>query len=230
MKSKLSLLLISLLLSISSFAESPLCTMRSAVGAKCRVLIEKLAPTQIAVGLTEALERRKEFQRLSKEQLEKLLAKEPLPVVVAPSGRFYILDGHHRVFALWGSEVKDVSAEIEGNYSFVGTKKFWSLMKLRGWIYPFDERGQGPLAPEALPLKVSELKDDPYRSLAGQVRKRGAYNKPTVLYGEFYWANFFRTRIKMWSSPQEYEQAILKGIELARSKEASKLPGWKGKP
>lgn len=226
MNRKVLILIGSFVFSFPVFAEP--CTSRSGVGDKCQVLIEMLSPTQGAIGLVDALEKRKELQSLSEGQRKALLSKEIVPVVVAPNGKFYLLDGHHLAYALLQTDVKELNAEIEGNYSFVTTKRFWELMRLRGWVYPYDERGRGPLAPEALPSRIEDLKDDPYRSLAGQVRRRGGYKKPTVLYGEFYWANFFRPRIEMWDSLKEYDQAISKGLNLARTQEASKLPGWKG--
>jgi hypothetical protein len=52
-----------------------------------------------------------------------------------------------------------------------------------------NHRGRGPLDVEQLPQKVTGLTDDPYRSLAWAVRKRGGFQKTTASFSEFQWAN-----------------------------------------
>jgi hypothetical protein len=44
---------------------------------------------------------------------------------------------------------------------------------------------------------IADLIDDPYRSLAGFVRKRGGFVKTEKPYVEFAWADFFRTRVRL---------------------------------
>ena len=49
---------------------------------------------------------------------------------------------------------------------------------------------------EAIPSTVSELLDDPFRSLAGELRRAGGYAKAPAPYSEFRWADFLRRRIE----------------------------------
>jgi hypothetical protein len=42
---------------------------------------------------------------------------------------------------------------------------------------------------------VADLMYDPYRSLAGALRRTGGFAKDTTPYSEFLWADFLRRRI-----------------------------------
>jgi hypothetical protein len=100
-------------------------------------------------------------------------------------------------------------------------------MTRNGWVLLCDENGRGPRGPSALPESIADLKDDPYRSLAASVQDEGGFAKPKhdVLFLEFWWANFFRSRVEIGS---DFEAAISKAKELALSPEACGLPGYKG--
>jgi hypothetical protein len=75
---------------------------------------------------------------------------------------------------------------------------------------------------------VEGLKDDPYRSLAGELRRVGGYAKDTTPFSEFLWADLLRRRISRKSVEANFEKALEKALEIAKSKEAVYLPGWCG--
>jgi hypothetical protein len=79
---------------------------------------------------------------------------------------------------------------------------------------------------EKLPQKVSELTDDPYRSLAWAVRERGGFQKTTVSFSEFQWANFFRKRIEIGSKPKDFKRAVEAALQISHTAEAKGLPGY----
>ena len=79
-----------------------------------------------------------------------------------------------------------------------------------------------------LPRHVGKLIDDPYRSLAGELRRSGGYAKSEAPYTEFLWADFFRGRIKRPVVEGKFDKAIAKALVLARSPDASYLPGFAG--
>ncbi len=79
----------------------------------------------------------------------------------------------------------------------------------------------------ALPKHIDQLRDDPYRSLAGYVRNAGGYEKTPTAFAEFLWADFFRPRVRIGPTRADFEVAVKKALTLAGSKEASKLPGYK---
>jgi hypothetical protein len=100
------------------------------------------------------------------------------------------------------------------------------MMEFHQWVYPFNEKGRRvPI--EKLPTHVSLLKDDPYRSLAGLVRKAGGFAKDTTPFSEFLWAEHFRTHLPISKTPQ-WPALTQAGVALALSVDASYLPGWVG--
>ena len=79
-----------------------------------------------------------------------------------------------------------------------------------------------------IPRSVAELKDDPYRSLAGELRRIGGFAKDTTPFSEFLWADFLREPIGKASVKNQYKSAIKKAYKLAKSSKANYLPGWCG--
>ncbi len=80
-----------------------------------------------------------------------------------------------------------------------------------------------------LPKSVDKLIDDPFRSLAGELRRAGGFAKDTTPFSEFLWADFLRRRVKRETVEADFEHALEKALELAKGEEASYLPGWCGR-
>jgi hypothetical protein len=80
----------------------------------------------------------------------------------------------------------------------------------------------------AVPKTVADLKDDPFRSLAGELRRIGGFAKDTTPFSEFLWADFLRRRMKRKNVERDYDKALEKALDLAKSREAVYLPGWCG--
>jgi hypothetical protein len=100
-------------------------------------------------------------------------------------------------------------------------------MDNRNWVHPFDEEGnRRPV--EDLPKSIKQMVDDPFRSLAGELRRAGGFAKDTTPFSEFLWADFFRRRIKRKLVEDDFARAVETALQLARSKEANYLPGWCG--
>ena len=94
-------------------------------------------------------------------------------------------------------------------------------------MHPFDDSGQRRTYAD-IPKALTDLVDDPFRSLAGELRRAGGYAKDTTPFAEFLWADFLRRRIKRKSVETDFSQPFEKALELAKSKEADFLPGWCG--
>jgi hypothetical protein len=75
---------------------------------------------------------------------------------------------------------------------------------------------------------VADLVDDPFRSLSGELRRAGGFAKDTTLFSEFLWADFLRRRIKRSIVAHDFDRAIAKALQLAKSDDADYLPGWCG--
>jgi hypothetical protein len=82
------------------------------------------------------------------------------------------------------------------------------------WVYPYDAKGERRHFRD-IPKTVAELKDDPFRSLAGELRRVGGFAKDTTPFSEFLWADFLRRRISRKSVEANFEKATEKALALA---------------
>jgi hypothetical protein len=94
-------------------------------------------------------------------------------------------------------------------------------------MHPFDVDGVRR-AYDDLPRSIAGLADDPYRSLAGELRRAGGFAKDTTPFSEFLWADFLRRRLKRKALDANFEKAVERALTLAKSRDADYLPGWCG--
>jgi hypothetical protein len=186
--------------------------------------VRSLRPTQFAVGFREVEAKEKELAEMKKKQLEKYLIKNPVPVVEGPRHELFILDHHHLCLALLRQKISKVPVELSAVWD-VPEEEFWEKMYAARWLYLVDENGQ-PAKLNNLPKELGKLRDNPYRSLAYFVRKAGGFQKTATPFMEFQWAEFFRSRVKLGKTPDEFKKAIRQATDLARSPEAAHLPGY----
>ncbi|MCP3867314.1 MAG: hypothetical protein GY703_04295 [Gammaproteobacteria bacterium] len=112
-------------------------------------------------------------------------------------------------------------------------------------VYLFDNYGGGPICPKELCGHIKDLANDPYRSLAWEVRSRYGYAKSPHAFAEFLWADFLRIRIIIDNgilkdkikgsevlignlSEEHRKEVIDEAMALARSPEAAGMPGYIG--
>lgn len=189
--------------------------------------LEKLHPTQLTVGLAEVAAKRLEWKKLKRKERAAALDNHWFPCVLGPEGNYFIVDHHHFGLALLQEEVKRVSLLVLKDLSFVDPVTFWSVMNFNQWAHPYDARG-ARRSFEAIPKRIVDMQDDPYRSLAGLLRRAGGYAKDATPYSEFLWADFFRSRIASDLINDQGAKLQAKAMGLARSQEARYLPGWVG--
>jgi hypothetical protein len=104
---------------------------------------------------------------------------------------------------------------------------FWFVMDNHDWTHPFDADGRRRPYSD-MPKSVDKLIDDPYRSLAGELRRAGGFAKDTTPFSEFLWADFLRRRMKRQAVKTDFDGALGKALQLAKSVDANYLPGWCG--
>jgi hypothetical protein len=189
------------------------------------VPILDLRPTQMTVGFREVERKRKAWG--GKADKDGALASHMVPVVLGPGGERYITDHHHLARALLDAGEKEVFVCIVGDLHKADPENFWTLMDFHGWTHPFDEKGRRGGYTD-LPKAVQGLKDDPYRSLSGSLRRHGGFAKDATPFSEFVWADFFRSRIKPQDLQSDFDAALAKAMTLAKSTDADYLPGWCG--
>src|SRR5580700_987021 len=191
------------------------------------VVIADLRPTQITVGMREVMAKRKRWQETGSKKGRKFLGKHMIPVILGPKRRHYVIDHHHLALALHDEGVKDLAVTIIANLSGLDLDAFWTVMDNRSWMHPFDAKGQRRHYRD-IPKSVTELVDDPFRSLAGELRRAGGFAKDTTPFSEFLWADFLRRRVKRKVVENDFNRALERALELAKSDAANHLPGWCG--
>jgi hypothetical protein len=205
--------------------EEPNMTVREPV--LIPVAIMELRPTQITVGMREVKAKRKAWRDASEKKGGKFLGKHMIPVILGPKDRHYVIDHHHMARALHDEGVKDVAVTVIANLGKLEIDSFWFVMDNRNWMHPFDDEGRR-CGYRDIPKTVTELVDDPFRSLAGELRRMGGFAKDTTPFSEFIWADFLRRRMKRKFIEKDFNGALEQALDLAKSGEADYLPGWCG--
>ena len=240
-------------------SEFPYCPADAKAGDFYKLRVKDLSPTQFAVGKAEVAVRAGRMRKKLKKDPGKLhdyLRVRPIPIVVR-SKKFYLVDHHHLVRALYdtehGTRGKNICVFVKvlANASTLEETYFWKSMHEQNYVYLFDHFGGGPQQPGTLPAHIKDLQFDPYRSLAWIVREHHGYIKNNAPFSEFKWANFFRTRILLDQDilagkhtfdnfafkideqgrlelTDDGQEVIEEALFLAASNEACGLPGFRG--
>jgi len=191
------------------------------------VALAELRPTQITVGMREVEAKRKHWRNHPDRSKPDFLGKHMIPVVWGPKERYYVIDHHHLSLALLKEGVKEIATSVVADLRKLSRESLWLYLDNRAWLHPFDAAGRRRAYAD-IPKRIADLVDDPYRSLAGELRYVGGYAKDTTPFSEFLWADFLRRRIKRKRIADDFGEAMERALMLARSSEANYLPGWCG--
>jgi hypothetical protein len=189
--------------------------------------IKSLHPTQITVGYREVAEKRREWRERGGAKGAAYLGRHMIPVVRGPGDRAYILDHHHLCRALLGEGVTEILVDVVQDLRSLKRPEFWTYLDNKAWCHPYDAAGQRRSFDD-IPSEVSDLRDDPYRSLAGELRRAGGFAKDITPFSEFIWGDYLRRRVKAKLVADDFPAALTKALKLAKSEAASYLPGWCG--
>jgi hypothetical protein len=189
--------------------------------------ILSLRPTQMTLGMHEVHQKREAWKTKVSGRLAEFLAAHMVPVIKGPEGEPYLTDHHHLARALYDEGVKSVYVTIIADLSRLPEDHFWNMMDFHGWTHPYDAKGRRREYSE-LPKTIKTMEDDPYRSLAGELRAMGGFAKDSTPFSEFLWADFLRPRIKAKAIKADFAAALTEAMTLAKTGEAGYLPGWCG--
>jgi hypothetical protein len=206
---------------------------------------DAMRPTQCSVGFLEVQFKMREMRERSvkPDELAKYLKGHPIPAVLGPDGCMYLTDHHHMGLSLvkltneWDESdrpaalnpyrnccfqiVRDYSERLE-----LTMKQFFGKLEENHLSHPFDGNGKRV---GKIPKYLSELVDDPYRSLAGLARKAGAFDKVNIPFTEFRWADYLRDKVDARAiSKESLAKSIHQAIILANDPAAAALPGFHG--
>ncbi|MFG1481117.1 ParB-like protein [Xanthobacter sp. V4C-4] len=189
--------------------------------------IDGLHPTQLTLGMSEVKKRAKSMDGLAKDELKALIARKPIPHVLGPAGRLYMVDHHHLCRALLRIDVeKAVLGERVDDLSALDLPRFWQEMERRNLCWPIDVDGNRRPCVK-IPSHVKDLTDNPWRTLARGVRGR-AYSNEDTPFQEFMWGNYYRSFMGTRLLEADIELAEDLAIKVSRLDEAQDLPGYLG--
>ena len=89
-------------------------------------------------------------------------------------------------------------------------------MDNRSWMHPYDDQGRRQHHTH-IPKSVIEMVDDPFRSLAGELRRQGGFAKDTTPFSEFLWADFLRRQLKRKLVESDFDGALERAMQLAKA-------------
>jgi hypothetical protein len=140
-----------------------------------------------------------------------------------------LIDRHHLTLALSDEGVRELPVSIVANMSGLSFEEFWKTLEVHSWTHPFDDQGRRR-SYDSMPASVDGLIDDPFRSLAGALKRVGGYAKDKAPFSEFRWANFLRSRIPRQLIEHQFGHALALASDFAHSPEAAVLPSWRRRP
>jgi hypothetical protein len=187
------------------------------------VLIAKLRPTQVTIGMREVQVKRARWRNIAPDDAARLSSTKSIPIILGPGGERYMVDRHHLARALVEERVSYWSAAVITDFSKLSHGEFWASLERQAWTHPFDDTGRR-VEFGNLPKSILELTDDPYRSLAGALKRMGVYKKDKVPFSEFRWANFLRSRIERGIVDRDFDLALRLAVGLIRASEPMSLP------
>ena len=189
------------------------------------VLIADLCPTQMTVGYREVENKRANWRKMTGDKASKYLTSHMIPILLGPRDKLYISDHHHLARALAEEGQKEIFVLPIADLSALQPDHFWTYLDNRGWLYLYDATGNRREHSD-LPKSVMEMADDPYRSLAGELRRQGGFAKDLTPYSEFLWADALRRTVKQKTLDADFGKAMKEATQFAKSKAANFLPGW----
>jgi hypothetical protein len=198
---------------------------------KTRIL--DLKPMQIPVGMIEVQDKARALRDMKHKEADAWLLEHSVPVLEDYKGRERPVDHHHEARAAWEADIDEAYSHryfddaLHAKIKALDRGQFYAVTGAMGLFYDRDQFGAGPHDPNHLPEDVRGMADDPYRSLAGAVRKRGGYDKSPLPFAEFRWARYFRENIKTYPTRADFDKAVAEALAIAHDPAAKDLPGYK---
>lgn len=198
------------------------------VGDMAKYPILDLMPTQAWVGKRLIDDKQEKLEYMEDDELKEYLKENPVPVILAPNGKYYMIDHHHLAEAARRVGRKKIYIELRHDWSSMKSMDaFWERMKEKNYVFLFDEDGK-PIKVKDLAKSVARMRDNPYRSLAYYVRETGGYRKTKEPFPEMRYAILLKQNVKIEKGPYGFQKVIAEGYTLARSPKAKDLPGYIG--
>ncbi len=181
----------------------------------------------MTVGLREVGRKRAAWRERAERDGPDFLGRHMIPAVYGRKKRPYLIDHHHLARALHDEGVEHILIHVVADLSQLDKAAFWTVMDSRNWVHPYDAAGRR-CDHDRLPRSIGKLADDPWRSLAGELRRAGGFAKEATPYSEFLWADYLRRVIDRRQIEHDFQSALTKALGAAHQPRADYLPGWCG--
>ncbi|MCJ2113736.1 chromosome partitioning protein ParB [Methylobacterium sp. E-025] len=191
------------------------------------VPIADLRPTQMTVGYREVAEKRRRWRDYDEDKRAAFLGAHMVPTLLGPKKHHYVIDHHHLSRALMEEGVASVLVTVVADLHHLEKDAFWTVCDHKSWVHPYDADGVR-VGFKEIPKTMGDLADDPFRSLAGELRRAGGFAKDTTPFSEFLWADYLRRHIKPKRVENDFSAALEEAMALAKAPETNYLPGWCG--
>jgi hypothetical protein len=191
------------------------------------VPLSELRPTQMTVGFREVDLKRRQWRDANAEARVTLLRRHVVPAILGPKSQYYIVDHHHFTKALLDEKAPFVAVYVLADLQSLAKSEFWTFLDNNDWCHAYDAHGERCSLGD-IPKSLTELADDPFRSLVGELIRAGGCAKNSAPFFEFLWADFLRRRIKRRLVESDFAAALVKALKLAKGADARSLPGWSG--
>ncbi|MCJ2107323.1 chromosome partitioning protein ParB [Methylobacterium sp. E-041] len=191
------------------------------------VPIADLRPTQMTVGYREVAEKRRRWRDYDEDKRAAFLGAHMVPTLLGPKKHHYVIDHHHLSRALMEEGVESVLVTVVADLHHLEKDAFWTVCDHKSWVHPYDADGVR-VGFKEIPKTMGDLADDPFRSLAGELRRAGGFAKDTTPFSEFLWADYLRRHIKPKRVANDFSAALEEAMALAKAPETNYLPGWCG--
>ena len=200
-----------------------------------RTKVLELKPMQIPAGMYEVQDKARDVRDMKKKEVENWLREKSVPILEDYKARKRPVDHHHEARSTWEADYDEVYTHhyfddaLHRKIKGLSRDEFYAVTRAMGLFYDRDQYGAGPHDPNHLPEDVRGMADDPFRSVAWQVRKRGGYEKSDEPFAEFQWAQYFRERLKTYPTRADFEKAVVEAMRLVHDAAAKNLSGYKPK-
>ena len=174
-------------------------------------------------------EKRLRWREYPKDKKAEFLGRHMIPVIFGPKERSYVVDHHHLARALHEEGIKQVLVGMVADLRALDLNGFWVFLDHRGWVYPYNADGVRQSF-NSIPKSVEDLVDDPFRSLAGELRRAGGLGKDTTVFSEFLWADTLRRRMARKTLEKDFDAALRDALDFRQEPGSSSCLVGVGRP
>jgi len=100
-------------------------------------------------------------------------------------------------------KVTHIGVVIIADLTHLVAEEFWYVMDHRDWVHPYAFGKRYDYSD--LPKSIDKSEDDPFCSLAGELRRAGGFSEDNSPFSGFLWANRLRHRMDRKNVERDFE-------------------------